>query len=187
MKDKKLLHQVQEVVWKNKGAFAGVSDTKLGKCSLVEFEVELKEGARPVRHRSRPLNPRQQASLDEQIKLWLSEGVAEEAIPDEECYISPLVPVPKSDGGTRWCVDFRSLNAQTKMQYGNLPRVEDNLTRLGGSTVFSSLDASWAYSNVQVKESSRKYMFVAAPGRMLRFNRMTFGLSNAGYFLFPHG
>merc|ERR1712082_183446 len=68
------------------------------------------------------------------------------------------------------------------MLYAQLPSVDSNLERLGGSKIFSTLDQSWAYRNVSCSPSTRKYLYVAAPNKTLQFRRLTFGLANAGVF-----
>ena len=46
----------------------------------------------------------------------------------------------KKDGGLRMCVDYRLLNANTKLDQFPMPRVDDILDSLSGSTVFSKID-----------------------------------------------
>ena len=79
---------------------------------------------------------------------WIAHGVAIEKTPDSDSFISPLVPVAKPDGRIRWAVDFRSVNVGTKLLHASLPRVDSNISMLGGSKIFSALDCSWAYHAV---------------------------------------
>ena len=181
-KDPALKKRVEQLVKSKKAAFAGLSTGAVGRCSLVEFTLDVDPDAKPVKHRARPLNPRQQESLDRQIDEWIRHGIAVDAVPDDDCWVSPLVPVSKPDGTIRWAVDFRSLNEKTKMLHASLPRVDSNLEKLGGSSIFSCLDQSWAYHNIECSPKTRKFLYVASPSRTLQFRRLTFGLSNAGVF-----
>ncbi len=52
----------------------------------------------------------------------------------------------------------------------------------GGSRWFTGLDASWAYHSIPCAPRTRKYLFMAAPNKTLVFTRLTFELSNAGYY-----
>ena len=63
--------------------------------NLIEFDITQKVKARPVKQKSRPLNPSQLESLQNHIETWKREGVIEEAISP---WASALVPVRKSEG-----------------------------------------------------------------------------------------
>ena len=54
-------------------------------------------------------------------------------------WASPVVLVKKPDGTWRFCVDYRKLNAVTTRDVYPLPLFESALTRLQGSTIFTSL------------------------------------------------
>ena len=59
-------------------------------------------------------------------------------------WASPLVLVTKKDGSTRFCVDYRRLNALTTKDAYPLPRIEDSLRLLAGNEVFLMWeDGSW--------------------------------------------
>ena len=95
-----------------------------GKTDIIEFAVKLKEGAKPVKARCRPLNPKQKESLKQQLELWKQEDVIEES---SSPWAAALVPCLKKGGETRWAVDYRLLNAVTIADSYSLPRIQDNL------------------------------------------------------------
>ena len=51
------------------------------------------------------------------------------------------------------CIDFRALNANTIIDRYPIPRIDDILDRLGGSMVYSKIDLTQAYHQVEVAES----------------------------------
>merc|ERR1711973_897296 len=144
-----------------------VEELELDKCDFLEqpgrreqveqligefhdiFTTETKKvGMVPDRYRTtiklklRPMHPRQQADLKIQLDEWLKEGVIR---PSKSLWASPLVPVKKKDGRTRWCVDYRQVNARTVGDSFPSPTVEEILAGVGdGSRIFSTLDASQA-------------------------------------------
>jgi hypothetical protein len=48
---------------------------EVGETDMVEFEVTLKEGSKPVRQKVRPLNPHQKESLKKQMETWKKEDI----------------------------------------------------------------------------------------------------------------
>ena len=67
-------------------------DEMYGCTDLMEFSIELKEGARPSKSRCRPLNPLQKESLKKQLALWKKEEVIEES---NSPWAAALVPCIK--------------------------------------------------------------------------------------------
>ena len=49
--------------------FSDPEGVEIGTTDLIEFDVRLKEGARPIRQKLRPLNPKQRDSLRKQLDL----------------------------------------------------------------------------------------------------------------------
>ena len=168
--------RVRQILRKHWKVFS--SEARLiGETDLLEFEVELEPGAKPHRGKVRPLNPDMKKSLKDQLDLWVREGVAEEVTSP---WASPMVPVAKPNGGTRWCVDYRKLNASTVADSYPLPNISENIDRLAGSKVFSTLDASQAYHTIPVAEGSKKALAFITCFGTYTFSRMPFGARNAG-------
>ena len=88
--------------------------------------------------------------------------------------------VKKKDGTNRICVDYRALNNITQKDGHPLPRIEDSLDALSQATIYSTLDMTSGYHQVEVAEEDRdKTAFVDGRGHHLRYVTMPFGLCNA--------
>jgi hypothetical protein len=72
----------------------------------------------------------------------LEAGVIELALSE---LASPVVLITKKDGRTRFCVDYRKLNALTTKDTYPLPRMDDYLYSLGAAMIFSTLDFNSGY------------------------------------------
>ena len=97
--------------------------------------------------------------------------------PTEWC--APMVPVTKSNGGIRLCVDLHHLNKSVKREVFILPTVEDISQRLTGATVFSTLDCSSSFWQLPLDPASAKLTTFITPIGRYYFNRMPYGLSSA--------
>ena len=150
-RDEKLKEEVIKLFLENFSALA-LHPNHYGKTDILELKIELEPGAVPKRSKVRPLNPDQRANLKEQLDEWIQQGIIE---PANSPWASPLVPVKKKDGRTRWVTDLRLLNyARIKDAYP-LTNIQENLQKLKGAKIFTSIDACGAYHCIQIEEKSR--------------------------------
>ena len=76
-------------------------------------------------------------------------------------------------------MDYRQLNAVTKMDAYPLPRIDDLLDQLGSAKYFTTLDLAAWYWKIRVAEDSvEKTAFTTTYG-LFEFRVMPFGLTNA--------
>ena len=88
--------------------------------------------------------------------------------------------VAKKDGTVRLTIDYRHVNAVTKVPASTIPKVQDCVDALGGAAVFSLLDSGSTYWQVPMKESDiPKTAFITRWGQHLEFVIMPMSLSNA--------
>ena len=177
-KDKKRLSEVVELIREYQDVFSS-PQTPFGNTDLIEFQVDLKPGSEPVQAKVRPLNPRQQEDLKKTLEQWEAEGIVRPAPADRSSWASPMVPVLKKSGETRWCIDFRSLNAKTIPDRFPLPSIELNLEKLQGSSIYSTLDAAAAYHTIPVAKKSRAYLCFISYFGLFECLKMPFGAKNA--------
>ena len=67
----------------------------------------------------------------------------------------------------------------TKRDAYPMPDPRDVFDRMGGATVFSTLDGASAYWSVPVKEKHKEFTAFVSTRGQFEFNRMPFGLSNS--------
>ena len=112
----------------------------------------------------------------QEIDRMLECGVVE---PSSSAWQSPVVLVRKKDGTTRFCLDYRKLNAATVKDSYTLPRINDSLDALAGSTWFSTLDLANGYWQVEMDEKDKKKTAFSTGRGLYQFTMMPFGLCNA--------
>lgn len=130
----------------------------------------------PIRQQSYRLPMSKREKAEECISDMLRDGVIR---PSDSPWASPITLVPKKDGTTRFCVDYRKLNAVTRKDAHPLPHIQDIFDQVSGASIFSTLDLKSGYWQIPMDESSiPKTAFTCHLG-LFEFLRMPFGLSNA--------
>ena len=114
--------------------------------------------------------------MEEMIRQMEKQEVIQ---PLKSPWASPIVLAAKKDGSTWFCVDYRRLNAVTKMDVYPLPRIGDSLDLLSGQQFFTTLDLASGYWQVKMAEDAREKTAVTTHAGLYKFRVMPFGLDNA--------
>ena len=148
----------------------------LGRTHLVQHSIDTGD-SRPLKQAPRRIPYSQREHIDTLIQEMVEQDVIE---PSRSPWASPVVLVPKKDGTTRFCVDYRRLNKVTKKDSYALPCIHDLLDVLGGSSWFCVLDLKSGYWQVEMKpEDKEKTAFTIYGKGLWQFKVMPFGLTNA--------
>lgn len=155
-----------------------VEEKTFPKFKGVKLEIAIDDSIKPVSQPYRripiPLETKVNAKIDELVKLDIIEPVNEPSP-----WVSPMVPLLKSDGDLRICVDMRSANKAIKREQHPLPTMEQLIPKFRKATVFSKLDIKNAFHQIEVKEDCRHITtFITSKG-LFRYKRLMFGISNA--------
>ena len=114
--------------------------------------------------------------VKQELKAMLAEGVIE---PSQSDWASPIVLVRKKDGSIRLCVDYRKLNAQSKVDAYPMPRIEDILDRVGKANFITTLDLAQGYWQVPVADEDRHKTAFTSRFGLYQFCVMPYGLNGA--------
>ena len=98
--------------------------------------------------------------------------------PSVSPYGAPILFVRKKTGELRMCVDFRSLNRQTRLDMFPIPRIHDLLDKLSKAHVFSAVDLSSVYHLVRIKEGHEHRAAFLTPMGLYEYVVMPLGLTN---------
>ena len=92
-------------------------------------------------------------------------------------WATPLVPVPKKDGGVRICGDYKpTVNTQIEVAHHPLPAVELITSKLSGNTVFSKIDLKTAFRHLELDEASKELFTVNTNKGLFKVNRLPFSV-----------
>ena len=157
-------------------SFSDVFSDKLGRTDVLLHDVELLEDT-PVRLRPYRTSPAKSKIIREEVDFLVREGLATPATHGE--WASPCILVPKPDGSSRLCIDYRLCNKQIKPDAYPMPRLLDCIDQIGEAHFISKLDLLKGYWQVPLSPRAREvYSFVTSDG-LFHFNVLPFGCKNA--------
>lgn len=88
--------------------------------------------------------------------------------------------IPKPDGSVRVCGDVKvTVNPQVKVDQYPIPNIDELFSRLNGGELFTKLDFSDAYLQVELDEDTKALTTISTPFGFFRYLRMPFGIANA--------
>ena len=150
-------------------------DKVLGRCDRYLHDIDTGD-ALPIKQRAYRLPIHKHEEVNRQVGDMLTQGIIE---PSDSPWASPLVLVQKKDGTMRFCVDYRKLNLVTRKDAYPLPRIDDSLDALNGSTYFSTLDLASGYWQLGLAEGAKEKTAFTTGSGLYHFNVLPFGLCNA--------
>jgi hypothetical protein len=166
--------QIYELVVEYRDVFA-LHSLELGSTEVVKHVIDTGD-SKPIKQPARRVPFVLRQKIEEMTTQMLDAGVIE---PSKSPWASPVVLVRKKDGSHRFCIDYRRLNAVTKMDVLPLPRIDDTLDLPSQTKFFTTLDLASGYWQVQMDSGSKeKTAFVTHSG-LFEFCVMPFGLCNA--------
>ena len=155
--------------------FRDVVTTELGRIGSVSCELDTGQ-ASALRSGSYRIAPGLMEPLKDEIKGLLRAGFI---VSSKSPWSSPMVPVKKTDGTIRLCIDFRQLNKVTVPDPYHMPRVDDLLDELAEAKWMSKLDLNKGFYQVPLGIDVQAKTAFCSPWGKYHFTRMPFGLRNA--------
>ena len=150
-------------------------DPKIPPPSTIKCTIKLK--ATPKLNGNMPqINPSVRKELAKILNDKLDRGIIE---PGNGPYSSTVLLLPKPKGGLRFVLDYRALNECIKADAYTLPQVEEVLSTLHGSTLFSAIDIKEAFWSVPLDEDSKQLTGFRTPIGLFQYTRMPMGLKTA--------
>lgn len=145
------------------------------KESNVELKILLTDES-PIYQNPRRLSPFEMDIVNKQLDEWTEQEVIKTSKSD---FASPIVLSKKKNGKYRLCIDYRRLNKKVIKERFPLPLIEDQVDKLKGAKLFTTLDLANGFLHVKVNEDSQKYTAFVTPQGQFEFRKMPFGLCTA--------
>ncbi|SYW82085.1 uncharacterized protein UHO2_00570 [Ustilago hordei] len=156
--------------------FDKVEADRLPQHTKHDLHLELMEGSQLPQGPLYLKGPKEMSEL----RKYLDENLAKGFIrPLKSPARSPVLFVPKKDGGLRLCVDYRGLNEITVKNRALLPLIEEQLFLLQKVKIYSKLDLRAAYNLICIAKGDEWKTAFGTQLGLYEYLVMPFGLANA--------
>ena len=167
----------------------------IGRTQLIEMEIDTGDSL-PVAQSPYTLPLKHYDWVRQEIETLEKSGVIERSLLR---WPSPVIVVPKKSAPDeppwrRLCVNYRKVNVlQPEVKRTDkgtgclslypLPKIDEMFSKLGGATIFSTIDLRSGYYHIGLTRESRAKSAIVVPMGKWQFKRTPFGLSQApAYF-----
>lgn len=164
-------NRLKRVIEKNESAFG--LDGRLGNYP-AKVKIRMKENAKPVSLPPFPQSPAKREVIDKQMDSWIQLGVIE---PSVSPWGAPTF-ITYRNGKPRMVIDYRKLNKQVIPDEFPLPKQEDILQALTGSSWLTTLDALAGFTQLEMEEESKETTGFRSHHGLYQFRRLPFGYRN---------
>ncbi|KAJ1045311.1 hypothetical protein NDA10_002570 [Ustilago hordei] len=156
--------------------FDEVEADKLPHHTEHDLHLELIEGGKPPQGPLYLKGPKEMSKLRRYLDENLEKGFIR---PSKSLAQSPVLFVPKKDGGLRLCVDYRGLNEITVKNRAPLPLIEEQLFLLRKARIYTKLDLRAAYNLIRIAKGDEWKTAFGTQLGLYEYLVMPFGLANA--------
>jgi hypothetical protein len=142
--------ELKEIITKDLIEIEAQGVWDLTKTNVVEHEITLIPGTKPIRQKRRPIPPHNLAAFKKSIKEMEEAGLIEFSK-------SPIHIVRKEGGAIRITQDFKKLYAVTIKDAYPQPNINNIVQSLSNAKFFTKLDLTHGYWQIGLSNKSEEY------------------------------
>ena len=168
--------KAKEILDKHKNVFkpAGPEDRIRGHKANINIQPD----SQPKFFKARPVPYAQLEAVEKELNRLETAGIIKHVANSD--WATPFVIVPKADSSVRLCGDYRvTVNNVIESNTYPLPTTEDLFATLAGGKLFSKIDLSSAYLQLELSEASKNLLTVNTHKGLYQYERLPFGVSVA--------
>ena len=168
--DKK--HELKQLILQYEHLFPDIPS----RTDKIYHDVDIIEGAKPVKQHPYRLHPERQQYLRKEVKYLLDNDFIE---PSQSEWSSPCILVPKSDGTFRMCTDYRKVNSVTKTDTFPIPRIDDCIDNIGHAKYVTKFDLLKGFWQIPLTDRAKEISAFVTPDGLYQYKVMPFGMKNS--------
>ena len=168
------IHRIEDII----NDFKEIFEEKVGCVPNFKISLALRANSKPIFTKARNVPYALRERVEKELDSLEKEGIITPVATSD--WGSPLVVIPKPDGGVRLCVDYKC-GVNERLVSSNFPirRIDDVLSSLRNSMYFCKLDLFKAYLHLQVDEESSMIQTITTHRGTYCMNRLSFGIKTA--------
>ncbi|KAF9761363.1 Retrovirus-related Pol polyprotein from transposon 17.6 [Nosema granulosis] len=164
----------EKIIMENESLFKD-NVTKDSSCSIIKYQIHTGDTI-PKFNRTGRIPIHYEHEIEQEINKNLELGIIRQS---NSPWSSRILPITKANGSLKLCIDYRPLNKITIKDRYPLPRIDEILDFLSTAKLFTTLDATAGYYQIEVDERDKEKTAFSWKEGHYEFNRMPFGLCNA--------
>lgn len=158
-----------------KERYAEIFKVELGTVKGVTATLHLKENAKPVFQRARPVPYAIRPAVEKELKRMEEEGIIEVSE-----WATPIVSVPRTDGSVRVCGDYKgTVNPAIQTEQFLIPTLDEIRGKVSTWKKFTKIDLRSAYQQLVLDKASQQLCTINTHKGLFRYTRLPFGISSS--------
>lgn len=151
----------------------GIED--ITQTNVAELTIDV-QGHPPISQPPYRVSMAERQIIKNQCKEMLEHGIIEHS---NSNWSSPVLLVKKQNGSTRFCCDFRKINRLVKADKFPIPRIDDILSSLNNTNMYTLLDLNNAFWSLPVKKEDRDILAFCTPDDLYTWKVAPYGLKTS--------
>ena len=143
-----------------------------------KHKIHIDHNVTPVVHPPRRLPITMRDKVKDELSRMVKEGIIKK-VKKPTSWVNSMVVVTKPNGSIRIYIDPRDLNKAVKRQHFSLLTVEEVVSRMPNAKVFSKIDCTSSFWQIELDDESSKLCTFNTPFGRYRYLRLRFGIKCA--------
>ena len=147
-----------------------------------KVSLEILNDCKPVFSKARNVPVKMKNLVENELSRLVSEGILTKVFRSD--WASPTVNILKKNGTIRLCGDFSAtINQVLNPVSYPLPSIDEVISQMNNSIIFSKLDLSNAYLQLPLDDHSKQFTTINTCEGLFQFNYLPYGLTaSSGIF-----